>query len=220
MLVFAIVFLATYISSGDIKTALLLATFIGLISGVATTIWDNLGVKKHKRIHTSKLFRDLISKGFQSESFGEYYGLIKKIESGTVRIFYDWNKTLKGPLSFGDIIIDIYYEPLDDPKDNASVNKVLIKSLNKKYEYSGLNRRRMFIYDRVLIHLNYYRWTKAEDVMQEIERAINTLHSEKIRQVDLEKLSPEQKKYYNEGGFMPHVDLVWKELESRINPNG
>lgn len=184
----------------------------------AIMINDLIGKKKHKSILNSKFFRELYSDGFKREMFGEYHGVIKLYKNRTIRCYYDWSKYAKGFLSFGDIVLNIFYEPLVKDFEGFELNETRIKELNIKYEKNkSYGSKRYFTFDRIVIHLNYYPWTKYHTINKKIKNSISLIDIEGLEPFDIEAVPEEWKNHKNNGVFLPHMELIWKELDKNAN---
>ena len=220
IIVFLLFFVIISYTAKNALTGILFAAVGTFVVIFIAYVLDYFGKRKHKSIHNSALFKSLKSEGFKPEVFGEYIGLINTIGDRTVRIYYDWNKMLRGPLSFGDIVIDIHYEPLVYDYEELLIKTEVVKRLNNKYEKSELGMKRFFTWDRVVIHLNYYPWTKSTSVDQTLESCFKILESENLLPLDIDNLNKQLAVHRSEGGFMPYIDLAWDEIErQKTNAN-
>ena len=137
------------------------------------------GKKKHISIHHSKLFKELKISTFREEIFGEYKDLISNENGRTIRIFYNWNKHAQGFLSFGDLIIHLYYEPIIEEHGDFEIQENAIAALNKGHavKYNSFHQRYLIV-DKMIININYYRSTKLKTVLTKIEKSIKIIEAE------------------------------------------
>ena len=207
ILIFIISFGITLFST-DVISALIISIGITFIAVVGVIINDIIGKKKHKSIINSKVFKNLISLGYKVEKFGEYRGLLGTKNNRDIRIYYDWNKLAKGFLSFGDLIVCIYYEPLIINGNDANVKVDTIDELRK---VNNVNRdyttKKFFGVDRVTLHINYHYWTKYSKIISEIETTIAQLNSLDLKPVN--KLAEHNINFENQNFFLPHFELIW-----------
>jgi hypothetical protein len=198
--------------------------FAGFIIAIALTviimpivlISERLGKKKHLAIHKSRLFQELYNAGFKEEKFGEYLGLTRTDNGRTIRIYYDWNKLAESNFSNGDIVINVFYMPLTTKLDTDEIDSDRITELNKKFKISRWNvSKRFFRADRVIVHFNYYRWTKLKKINDAIEKVIIILNQENLKPFDIKKISNEFHNYKKNEWYLPYFELVHDEIEKR-----
>jgi hypothetical protein len=181
-------------------------------------IKDYFGKKKHISIHDSKLFKELKQLTFRDEIFGEYKGLISNENGRTIRIYYDWNKYAQGLLSSGDLVIHLFYEPLIEEHGGFEIQENVITALNKRHEvrYHSFHRRHLIV-DRMIININYYRWTKLKTVLTKIEKSIKIIETENLAPFDIENLNGRFTKQNEERWFLPRTGLVDDEIERQLD---
>lgn len=215
---FILVFPLVYIISKDLFFTFLSILFFWIFITVIIEINDYVGKKNHHNIFSRKIFQDLKFKNFQREKIDKYEGLIKTEKGRTIRVFYNWNKTAEGLLSFGDIEINIFYEPQFIENDFNQVNIKKLTALNKKYDKTlGLRTRRiMFTLDCLKICLNYYPWTKSKRIEEEIARGLKIIDETDLQPFDLKNIrNKDLKQKEIDGCFYPDMQYVWEYIEKK-----
>lgn len=140
LILFALIFPLIYIPSRDLLFSLLCTVFFWIFITTLILINDFFGKKVHHKIFEKEVFKNLIQQRFEKEKIDQYEGLITRKNNRTIRIFYNWNKTAEGFLSFGDIEINIFYKPQVIDGDLDKINIDRLKSLNKKYDKTQIGR--------------------------------------------------------------------------------
>ncbi|MDV3507119.1 hypothetical protein CMU89_07715 [Elizabethkingia anophelis] len=205
LILFALIFPLIYIPSRDLLFSLLCTVFFWIFITTLILINNFFGKKVHHKIFEKEVFKNLIQQGFEKEKIDQYEGLITKKNNRTIRIFYNWNKTAEGFLSFGDIEINIFYKPQVIDGDLDKINIDRLKSLNKKYDktlWSKTNRT-IFTYHHLKICFNYYPWTKSQKIEDEINRGLQILQENDIEELDV-------KNSYTEDFFYPNMQYIWE----------
>ena len=175
---------------------------------------DYIGKKMHHKIFEKKIFKNLRSGNFQKENIDKYEGLIKTENGRTIRVFYNWNKVAEGIGSFGDIEINLFFEP---QIVNRFIDKQKIKQLNRKFDKSfwSKTKRTIFAFDRLKIFINYYPWTKSEKIEKEIERGIKILEQNKLNSFDIRNLKTNELLHFEQNGyFLPNMEYIWEYYET------
>ena len=220
LILFVVTFVLTLILTFDILQALLIAIGLVIVTVPIVMIKDQLGKRKHQSIHYSKLFQSLYQEGFQIEKIGDYRGLIKNINDRTVRIYYNWDKQAKGPLSFGDIVVEILYEPIVQDLENFELKKDVIKWLNNKHKVnSWMGLVRYLTWNKLVAHYNYYPLTKPDQILKDLNENIKLLETESLSPVDMSNIKPQLEEVINNGWYYPDMQLIWDELERREAEN-
>lgn len=211
---FIFLFIVISLSSGSWETGLIWAFTISVIVGIYCFILNLIGEKKHKSIHFNKLFQSLKSNGFDTEKHGEYVGLIKTMENRAIRIYYDWNKTLTGFLSFGDIVVEIPYLPIVIDYDNFEVDKVRVKNLNRKLEKTEYGFKRYLTWNKMILCFNYYPWTNSKMIINKINHNLEILNNESLMPLNVKPIDPKIKELEDRGWYLPSMELIWDALEN------
>lgn len=184
------------------------------------------GKHLHETMVSKEIFNHLKYDKFQIEHIDKYYGMIGCVKDRTVRVFFDWEKNVKGMLSLGDIVIEIFYQPI---VSNMSVIRselyseyVLekVEHLNVHGKFSFSNRIHYFFFnERVFININYYPWTKTIDIKHVITEFIKILEENALLPFDIMTL--DMNKYthmQNYGMFLPAMEYLYKYLGENSNP--
>lgn len=222
LLAFLFFFLLISLLNWDVIVGFWISLGLILIITPIVIINDILGKKKHKSIHQSSLFSDLRLDGFEKESFGEYLGLIKIEKNRTIRIYYDWDKKAKGFLSFGDIVINIFYYPLIDFEKDKSIYEMKtkvkrIENLSKQYSSKKNSKTKYFFsFDRIIIHTNYYPWSKYNQIRSVINDVFGIINREHLKPFDTNILEPIFHEVEKDGGFLPQFELVYEEIMRNV----
>ncbi|QIG88530.1 hypothetical protein G6R40_02130 [Chryseobacterium sp. POL2] len=213
---FILIFPLIYFPTKNSIFAFLCVIIFGIIISIFIEISDYVGKKFHHKIFEKKIFKDLRLRNFEKEKIGKYEGLIKTENGRTIRIFYNWNKTAEGPLSFGDIEINIFYEPQFIENDFNRVNINKLKALNKKYDKSfwSKTKRIMFTLDCLKVCFNYYPWTKSDKIEREIIIGLKILNDTDLSPFDLRNIKNKDLRQKElEGCFYPDMQFIWEYLE-------
>ncbi len=181
----------------------------------------------HSKIFQKQIFQNLMVKGFRKEEIGKYEGLILEKNGRTIRVFYDWNKYAGGVLSFGDIVIDVFYEPqilLDDFEDANYVMLKLkkMKVLTNVYDKSfwSKSKRITFTLFNLQIYLNYYPWTSSEKIISKIEFGLKILEENNLKPFSINNIeNPEFKILNDQNYFYPSMPHIWDYLEKTKKEN-
>ena len=213
---FLFFFIPLFLSTKDFLTSFLFSGSLILIVVIITYIQNYIGKNFHSKIIYKKIFSDLRWKGFRIEKIAKYEGLIKTIDGRTVRVFYNWDKFAEGFLSFGDIEINIFYEPLLLDKKEGEVNIQLLKDLNKKYDKTFWSKRKRtrFCVSQLKIYFNYYPWTKSTRILNEINRGLKVINENNIIPLDINEIKDQYLMEAKENGhFLPWMQHIWEYLE-------
>lgn len=183
-------------------------------------IWMSItkmfGKKKNQSIISSELFQGFINTNFIKEQYGEYHGIIGKINGHSVRIYYDWNKNSKGLFSLGDIVVILYFEPLVIDYISYDIQTDRIKTLQDEYySISKMGLQKIFNVDRLILTMNYYPTTSEKKVRENIQIGLEMLQKANLKELDLNNLPKELEEYKIEGGFLPNTELIWDYFEEK-----
>ncbi len=217
LILFLFIFIPIFISTknflGSFIIAILFAAFISISIWISTSI----GKKVHSKIFERKIFTELRQRGFQKESINKYKGLIKTVEGRTVRVFYNWNKFAEGPMSFGDIEINIFYKPQLFEKDINKIDIENLKKLNKKYDktFWSKTKRYGFSFDRLKVCFNYYPWTTSHKIDKEIYKALDILKDNSLEAFNIHKVPAEYFNLEKDGCFYPNMEYIWDNFEKQ-----
>ncbi|TDX83338.1 hypothetical protein [Epilithonimonas xixisoli] len=211
-----LIFPATYFPSKNLLFSVLSVIIFWILIAVIIDINDFFGKKVHYKIFEKKIFNNLLRNGFQIDKIDKYKGLITEKNGRTIRVFYNWNKTAERPLSFGDIEINIFYEPQIIESDYSKINVEKLKPLNKKYDKTlwSKMKRTMFTYDCLKICFNYYPWTKSEKIEQEISRGLQILSETDLKPFNLRNIQDKDLRQKEiDGFFYPNMQYIWELQE-------
>ncbi|MFT6244807.1 MAG: hypothetical protein ACJA0U_001656 [Salibacteraceae bacterium] len=209
-----ILFITFSLLSGDIFSSFILILAISFFTVTFDLGKVLIGKRKHQSIHNSILFKELKKSGFRTEKFGGYLGLTGNIDGRTIQIFYDWKKYAAGTFSFGDIVINIFYEPLIEKYNDFEVKIEVLHGLSDKYYKSRFHRsQQSFDVDRMIVNINYYPRTSHKKVLRKIHESIKIIESENLAPFDIENLKGRFKKQKEEYFFLPNMRLVQEEIE-------
>jgi len=217
LILFLFIFIPIFISSknflGSFIIAILFTAFVAILVWISTSV----GKKVHSKIFERKVFTELRQRGFQKENIDKYEGLIKTIEGRTVRVFYNWNKSAEGFLSFGDIEINLFYKPQLLENDINKIDIDRLKKLNKKYDpfYSSKIKRYAFTIDRLKVAINYYPWTTSHKIDKEIYKAIDILKENGLEYFNIHKIPSEYIGLEKDGCFYPNMEYIWEYFEKQ-----
>lgn len=159
---------------------------------------DQVGKKKHKKIASSNLYQELIKKGFEIEQVNEYIGLIGNHNNTAIRIYYDWNKVAEGWMSFGDIVILAYYEPIALKTEPDMIDADKLNQLNEKFKTNmWVGKRQTLTFTPLALtrEINYYPFTKASTIITELDKMTNLIIESNLICVDKKKLAEYQDKH-------------------------
>jgi len=168
---------------------------------------DQVGKKKHKKMINSKLYHELIKKGFEIEQVNEYTGLIGNYNNTAIRIYYDWNKVAEGWMSFGDIVLFAYYEPIADKTEPDMIDADRLNQLNEKFKTNvWVNKRQTltFFPCALLREINYYPFTKASTIITELDKMTILINESNLVSIDKEKLAEYHDKLGNH--YAPFIE--------------
>jgi hypothetical protein len=209
---FLITFLLGLIGAKGLDKAFFYSIGITIIVTTIVYVLDQIGKKKHKKILSSKLFRHLLTTGFEVEEQSEYRGLIGERNQTAFRVYYDWNKMSKGFFSFGDVVVIAYFEPLVTSFDEGTVNEELLENLNSKYKETFWTSKRIFSRFApafFIRHLNYYPFTKTQTFVAELDNITVLIKESGLTPINKKTLVERQKEFgYN---YAPPIDTF--ELE-------
>ena len=124
------------LTSWDITRGVIIASAITLVAMPFMYISEVTGRKRHKKIIYSDLFENLKREGYKIEKLGHYRGLIGSRKGYGCRLYYEWSGDAKGFLSFGDMVLIVYYQPLLTEKKvegYPAINDERIDELNGQY---------------------------------------------------------------------------------------
>ncbi|MBW8523253.1 hypothetical protein K0U91_10775 [Chryseobacterium chendengshani] len=214
IIIFIIAFIPIFISSKNFWISFIFSSIFTVFVSIMVWISTSVGKKIHSKIFERKVFTELRQRGFQKEYIDKYEGLIKTIDGRTVRVFYNWNKLAEGPLSFGDIEIDVFYKPQLFEND---IDKEKLKILNKKYDgfFSSKTKRHVFTFDRLKVFINYYPWTTSHKIDKEIYKALDILKENGLESFDIKNISPEYINLEKDGCFYPSMEYIWENFENQ-----
>ena len=220
LVVFIFLFTVISLAAWNIYTGLLWSVLSTIILIPIVMVKDKMGIKKHKSINQSRLFKALKNDSYKTEKIGDYEGLINTINGRTVRIYYDWYKLAKSSFSFGDVVITIFYEPLIENYNDFEIKDNEIKLLNNRHKSGYFDKHwQQLTADRIIIHVNYYPWTKKSNIQSRINKSMTILEHENLAPFDINDLNDRFKKQDKEGFFMPRMDIVREEIKRRNNAN-
>jgi len=124
---FLLLFGGAYLSTRNLIHSLIFSIPFTIFILVVTAMIEYYGKKRHKSIHNSSVFQNFYSTGYLSEKIGEYHGLITLEKSRTIRCYYDWSRLSKFPPCFGNIVFNIYYQPLINNMEDLDVDEERIE---------------------------------------------------------------------------------------------
>lgn len=209
---FIITFLLGLFGTKGLDKAFLYATGLTIVVTPIAYVLDQADKRKHKKVLSSKLFQQLLGAGFEVEEQKDYKGLIGERNQTAFRIYYDWTKLTNGFLSFGDIAIIAYYEPLVTDFEKGIVNEDILNSLNQNYKISIWKSERTFSQFApafFIRHLNYYPFTKTDSVIVELEKISALIKANGLTPVDKNTLLVRQKEFgYN---YAPPIETFEME---------
>jgi hypothetical protein len=174
---FAVTFLLRLLFSWQIFPSLTSALILTLIVMPFVYLGDQIGKKKHRRIIESKLFGDLQQLNFQIENVQDYWALIGEYEDYCVRIYYNWNKRAEGFLSFGDIVLMVYHDPVLVKGSSAEIDFSKLEEMNLPVRGRFWTSRPRKNYIRftpnyLLQHVNYYPFITTEQILRHLKALI------------------------------------------------
>ena len=211
-----LIFPVIYFSSKNLLLSFICVVIFWIVISILIDINDFFGKKAHHKIFEKDIFKNLLKKGFQIEQIDKYKGLINEQNGRTIRVFYNWNKTAEGPLSFGDIEINIFYEPQIIDNDFTKINIEKLKPLNKKFDKTlwSKTKRTMFTFDCLKICYNYYPWTKTEKIDTEISRGLQILNQTDLKPFNLKNIQDKDLRQKEiDGYFYPNMQCIWELQE-------
>lgn len=196
-----IVFILNFVVIYFISKNLLSTIVFTIISTTAITfiiyLNDQVGKKKHKKIITSKLCQELLKNDFKIEQVNEYVGLRGDYKGTAIRIYYDWNKVAEGWMSFGDIVLVAYYEPVVLQTEPDMLDAEKLNHLNEKFKtniWGGKRQTLAFLPSSLIREINYYPFTKASTIITELDKMLNLIRESDLISIDTEKLTEHQNK--------------------------
>ena len=211
-----LIFPLTYFPIKNLMFSSICVIVFWIFISIIVDLNDFFGKKAHHKIFEKEIFKSLLRKGFQIEQIDKYKGLINERNGRTIRVFYNWNKTAEGPFSFGDIVIDIHYEPQIIDNDFNKINFEKLKPLNKKFDQTlwSKTKRTMFTLDCLKICFNYYPWTKSEKIEKEISRGLQILNESDLRPFNIKNIQDKDLRQKEiEGYFYPNMQYIWEFQE-------
>ncbi len=216
ILFFITIFPFAYLATKDLILSFSILILFWIFINLIVFISDYFGKKMHSKIFEKKIFKNLIKIGFQKEKIFNYEGLTKEINGRTVRVFYNWNKTADGFLSFGDVEIDIYFEPQIIDDNVEKIDELKLRNLTKQYDntFWSKNNRVIFAFDRLKLFFNYYPWTDSKKVENQIEFGLKILNENNLKPFSLHSIEkPEFKTLEERFYFHPNMEYIWKYIE-------
>jgi Ca2+/Na+ antiporter len=217
LILFLFIFIPIFISNKNFVSSFIIAILFTAFVAILVWISTSVGKKVHSKIFERKIFTELRQRGFQKENIDKYEGLIKTIEDRTVRVFYNWNKLAEGPLSFGDIEINIFYKPQLFENDINKIDIEKLKKLNKKYDktFWSKTKRHRFSFDRLNVCFNYYPWTTSHKIDKEIYKALDILKENGLEYFNIHKIPSEYISLEKDGCFYPNMEYIWENFEKQ-----
>lgn len=216
---FIILFPFIYLGTRNLGLSIAVLFIFWIIINVIVLISDYFGKKMHSKIFEKKVFKNLIKKGFQKENIYKYEGLTKEINGRTIRVFYNWNKVAEGALSFGDIEIDIYFEPQLINDNIESIDELKLRNLTKLYDktFWSKTNRTIFAFDRLKLFFNYYPWTNSTEIEEKIDFGLKILEENNLKPFSIKSINkPEHKILEERLYFLPNMEYIWKHLEENF----
>ena len=122
-------------------------------------------------------------------------------------------------MSFGDIVIDIFYEPqlFNHENDKFEEKEILkLKNLTKKYDKSFWSKanRIMFTNCYLKLYSNYYPWTSSYKIEKKIEYGLKIINECNLNQLSIrENNNPEMKILKEKYDFYPNMQHLWDYVE-------
>lgn len=217
IVIFTIGFFILFLLSKNFWISFILTFIFTAFVIISVAISTSVGKKVHSKIFNRKVFTELRQRGFQKENIDRYQGLTKTIEGRTVRIFYNWNKYAEGPLSFGDIEINIFYQPQLFENDIQKIDIEKLKKLNKKHDgfLSSKTKKYIFAFDRLKVAFNYYPWTTSHKIQKEIDKALDILKANGMQSFDIRKVPSEYINLEKSGYFYPNMEYIWESFDKK-----
>jgi len=210
---FVLIFPVIYFSSKNLILSFICLIVFWIFISAIMGINDFFGKKVHHKILSRKIFADLKFSNFKNEKLWKYEGLIKTENGRTIRVFYNWNKIAEGFMSFGDIEIDIFFQP---QIFNNVIDDLKIKDLNKKYDktFWSKAKRTIFGFDRLKIFINYYPWTTSSKIENEIKRGLEILRDNNLEPFDIKNIKDKELiNLEKDGYFLPNMEYIWEYIE-------
>lgn len=225
IIVFIPIFLIALLVSRNFIFSLISTVFLYIITAIIIFVNDYFGKKMHAKIFKKQIFQDLMMNGFKKEEIGKYEGLTTEKNGRTIRVFYDWNKFAGGFLSFGDIVIDILYEPQikqEHLKNAKSVKLTLktMKSFTKIYDKSFWSEanRVIFALFKLQLYFNYYPWTSSKKIMQKINFGLKILDQHNLKPISIKNIKNSEFQIFEEE-FYPNTQHINEYLEATNKKN-
>jgi len=214
LFLFILLFVIGIISSLDFYLSFIFSIIFSGFIIIIVIINNFFGKRKHQSIHKSRLFQEIYNDSFKEEKFGDYIGVLKTHKERTIRIYYEWSKQAKGFLSFGDIVINVFFKPLSIDYQNIEIYEDQLIELNNKYNKKRKKGTlRFFMVDRIVTHINYYPWIKLDTINKQIRESCLILNQEYLEPFNIDHAPSELKDHKKNGVFFPNMELVWDELE-------
>ena len=149
--------------------------------------------------------------GFKKENIGKYEGLIIDKDGRTIRVFYNWNKYAGGFLSFGDIVISIFFEPQILDNDINKFDIIKLKKLTKTYDKSFWlkNNRTIFTFCEMKLYHNYYPWSTSKKIEKKIEKGLQILDENRLEAFSINCIeNTEYKSLQKLNAFNPNMQHI------------
>ena len=210
----ALIFPLTYLVSKSIIFSLFCTLLFSIFLLIILKLESFFGKKVHKKIFEKPIFHNLLKRNYKKEIIGDFNGLVSTKDGSTIRIFYNWNKLAQGILSFGDIDINILYEPPFRQDDDKKVDMKKLNLLTKKYDrnFLPITKRTLFTYSCLRICINYYPWTDSKKVENEVNRGLQILKENNMKLLDINSIKSEYLKYLNSNGyFTPNMEIFGED---------
>lgn len=210
----------------DVLGGVFIALVLALLVLPFVYIGEVLGRKKHKKLIESSLYSDLQRAGFKVEKLGNYRGLIGERKKCCCRIYYEWCGLAKGFLSFGDMVLVVYYKSLlneEELKDESIIDDeryddiygTLIKLSNSEGMFS---KSKNIEYTPCFVqrNINYFYWIKSEKILRKLDDLIKEVEENKFLPEPLEEVKERENKhadyYYPKNDFL--VDYIEKKKKA------
>ena len=195
-------YLLSFVIAFSFSTFILLCVYIK----------DKVGIMKHKAIIDTILFIHLLDRDFKLETKNNYYGLKGTYKKAVVRIYYDWNKQAESFFSFGDLAINIYYEPifnfaLREPDFER------LEELNKKFSFIKWVRKKrnfnLFSTGYFIRQINYSSKLSVDKVFNEIDLGLSEIFESGLTIIDKETFEKYETQF--DEIYLPFID-TYREI--------
>lgn len=219
ILYFIIIFPFIYLATRNLTLSVIFLIIFWAVINVIVFVSAYFGKKMHSKIFEKEVFKNLLNKGFQKENIYKYEGLTKEIDGRTIRVFYNWNKTADGILSFGDIEIDIYFEPQIINDNIENIDELKLRNLTKQYDKTFWSKadRTIFAFDRLKLFFNYYPWTNSKKIEKRIESGLKILDENHLKPFSIRSINkPEHKILEERLYFLPNMEVIWEHIEKNF----